>query len=407
MIQKVGGNKRVLVINQYYAPDIASTGQYATDICSGLARMGHEVHMVTGQPSYTSSSPKAPGYEMLNGVHVYRISMGKFRGRKNIRIRVFGYLRFLWSAWRKGKELIRRSEFATVMTFHNPPFVGLLGAHLAKKYNLRFIYVPYDIHPDILLTIGWKLPKPMIWMWELMNEKVFQRAHGIVALGHGIKYNLINHKNVSPNKVHVIPLWGKPEFNGIPESGRILKDLGIKNDELVFLYAGNMGTLHNLDFILDAAKLLKDLSVRFFFLGDGVKKQSLVSRIRDEKIQQVKVFPYQPWDKFIQILAGSSACFVPLGFGLEKLAVPSRAYTFLSAGKPLITMMAPEADIAQLVTETGCGWNVSNGEELGELIRRLVYNPKELLKRGKIAGKVYEERFRKDKIIQRYADLFE
>ena len=36
--------RRLLVINQYFYPDIASTGRYATDICSGLTRFGYDVY---------------------------------------------------------------------------------------------------------------------------------------------------------------------------------------------------------------------------------------------------------------------------------------------------------------------------------------------------------------------------
>jgi len=407
MIQKRGDTQRVLVVNQYYAPDVASTGQYATDICIGLSKKGHEVHVVTAQPSYTASSPEAPGYELMNGVHVWRVSLGKNRGREKLKVRIFGYLRFLRAARRKGEELVKSRKYQAVVTFHNPPLVGLIGAYLEKKYGLRFIYIPYDIHPDILLATGWKVLSPMVWIWELVNRRIFRQANYVVALGEGIKDTLVNHKNVAPEKVRVIPLWGKPEFDSLPECGGILKDLGVNDKELLFLYAGNMGTLHNLDFILDAALLTQELPVRFFFLGDGVKKQSLVSRVKDEKIHRVTVLPYQPWDKFVRILACSHACFVVLGSGLEKLAVPSRAYTFLSAGKPLITIMSPEADIARLVEETGCGWNVVHGEELAELIRRLVDNPKELAERGKIAREVYAERYRKERIIQMYAELLE
>jgi glycosyltransferase involved in cell wall biosynthesis len=59
------------------------------------------------------------------------------------------------------------------------------------------------------------------------------------------------------------------------------------------------------------------------------------------------------------------------------------------------------------VTETGCGWNVLNGEELAELIKRLADNPRELAQRGKIAREVYERRFRKEYNIQEYAELLE
>ena len=294
-----------------------------------------------------------------------------------------------------------------MVTFHNPPLVGLIGAFLAKKYGLQFIYIPFDIHPDILSAAGWKVPKPLVWIWELMNRKIFRQANSVVALGEGIRDTLVNLKKVAPEKVRAIPLWGKPEFDGLPESGAILKELGVNDGELIFLYAGNMGTLHNFDFILDAANQTRGLPVRYLFLGDGIKRPHLLKRAKEENIQQVKVLPYQPGDKFVQILARSHACFVPLDFGLEKLAVPSRAYTFLSAGKPLITMMAPGADIARLVEETGCGWNVMSGHELAGLIMRLVDNPRELTERGKIARKVYEERFRKEHILQKYAEIFE
>jgi|GEM_PF-1015802 len=407
MKQKSSHRLRLLAINQYYAPDVASTGQYATDICSGLARRGHEVFVVTGQPSYTVSSPIAPGYEFLDGVHVYRVFLGENCGRENVKVRIFGYLRFLWGAWKLGKKLAKSRQFQTVLTFHNPPFIGVIGAYLAKKYKLRFIYVPYDIHPDILLATGWRLPRPVVWIWEFLNKRIFRQACAIVALGKGIKDTLINHKEVPQDKVKVIPLWGRPEFDSHLEGASVLQDLGLNDKELLFLYAGNMGTLHNLDFILDAAHLIQGLPLRFLFLGDGVKRLHLLSRVKDEKIQQVKFLPYQPEDKFIQILACSYACLVVLGFGLEKLAVPSRAYTFLSAGKPLITMMSPHADIAGLVNETGCGWNVLNGEELAGLIKRLVDNPLELARRGKIAREVYESRFRKEHIIQEYVELLE
>lgn len=406
MSQKKGKIQRILLINQYYAPDVASTGQYATDICRGLSRKGYEVHVVTGQPSYTASSPEAPKYEVMDGVHVWRVSLGKNRGREKLKVRVFGYLRFLRAARRKGKELVKSRKYQAVVTFHNPPLVGLIGAYLAKKYGLQFIYIPYDIHPDILSATGWKVPKPVVWIWELINKKVFRQANSIVALGKGIRDTLVTKKKVAPEKIQVIPLWAKPELDSLPEDRSILKELGIPDSDFLFLYAGNMGTMHNLDFILDAANQTSGLPVRYLFLGDGVKRPQLLKRAKEENIQQVTVLPYQPWDKFVQILACSHACFVLLAFGLESLAVPSRAYTFLSAGKPLITMMAPEADIARLVEETGCGWNVMSGEDLAKLIRRLVDNPGEFAERGKIAKKAYEERFRKEHILQKYAEIF-
>ena len=62
--------KKLLVVNQYYAPDLAATGQIAADICEDLVQQSIETYVITGKPSYASFSPEAPEFEKLNGVKV-------------------------------------------------------------------------------------------------------------------------------------------------------------------------------------------------------------------------------------------------------------------------------------------------------------------------------------------------
>lgn len=394
--------KKLLVINQYFAPDIASTGQYAAEICKGLTHIGFEVHVVTGQPSYTESSPNAPEFEMLNGVNIYRVSLGGARGRERLIIRIKGYLWFLFNAWRKSQKLVNSLNFDCVMSFHNPPFSGLIGAFLKRRCGIRFVYVSYDIHPDALIIGGWKLPRVIIWIWNLINHFVFKHADGIVVLVEGAKRTLVNDKGVISEKVHVIPLWAIPELEPLPRNHSVRDKLGIRENELLLLYAGNMGIMHPLDPILEAAAILRGLPVHFLFIGSGVRAQYLVSKVKKENLANVRFLPYQPEEDFIQLIGAADACIVAFQFGMERITVPSRAYTFLSAGRPLITIMAPDADIARLVTETECGWNVTTGQELADLIRQLLNAPQELARRGQKGRKVYEERFRRESIIKEY-----
>ena len=400
-----GTVKRLLVINQYYAPDVASTGQYAADICSGLTRYGFEVHVVTGEPSYSINSPDAPGFEILNGVNVYRVSLGNVKGREDNKTRFKGYVRFLRGAWRLARKLLRLRKFDIILTFHNPPFVGLLGALLAKKYKIRFVYIPYDIHPDVLVATGWRIPKLFVWVWGGVNKMVFKVAEKVVVLSEGMKNTLVHGKKVPAEKIEIIPLWGKPELDATSSDNLIREELKVKDSELLLLYAGNMGILHPLDIIIEAAKRLQGKSVKFLFIGDGAKRRYLMERVKNENIKQVSFLPFQPVGKFIQILASSDACLVTIGKGLENLALPSRIFTFMSAGKPIITIMNPEADVAKIIRENNCGWNVQTSDELAELILDLLKDPIELKQKGKQARKTYLNQFRRDKLIKQYAQL--
>jgi len=394
---------KLLAINQYYPPDIASTGLYMAEICANLAQRGFCVHVVTGQPSYTSSSPKALPFEVLNGVHVHRVSLGNACGRERMRVRVEGYLRFLVGAWLKAKYLAKKRHFDAVITFHNPPFIGLIGAYLASRFGMRFVFVWYDIYPDALIVAGWRLPQVIVKVWELLNQWILSKADRVIVLGDRVKLNLVERKKVPSKKIRVIPIWAYPELAPQPKDYHIRKELGINNNDLMLLYSGNMGIMHPLDPILDAAVSLRNLPIRFVFVGDGIQRKHLISRVESENLKNVLFLPFQPQQRFVQLVASSDACFVSFKPGMENVTVPSRAFTFISAGRPLITIMSHEADVARLIIEKGCGWNVTTGHELRELIISFLSNPVELQRRGQIAREVYDKYFNREVIIEKYA----
>ena len=63
-------SSKVLVLNQYFPPDTASTGRYVSTIASRLADEGFDVTAVVSQPSYGADLPLAPARESVDGVEV-------------------------------------------------------------------------------------------------------------------------------------------------------------------------------------------------------------------------------------------------------------------------------------------------------------------------------------------------
>src|SRR5438477_2438148 len=108
----------VLVLNQYYPPDVAATGRIVATICQALAEAGAEVVAIVGQPSYVADATDAPDHETSANLTIQRVPMSGLRGRRKFAVRFFGYLRFLYGAWRKA---VRSEPPNLVVTFHNPP----------------------------------------------------------------------------------------------------------------------------------------------------------------------------------------------------------------------------------------------------------------------------------------------
>lgn len=395
---------KLLLVNQYFEPDIAASGQIAADICRSLAKdFGIEVYVVTGEPSYTEKEITAPAFEERDGVFIHRIPMGKARGRMSLATRVRGYLRFLKHAMRHARRIAEEHGIDTVMTMTNPPFVAAIGSDL-KKRGLRFVFAVHDIHPDVLTATGWsKLPKPILRLWNEWSKRVLRNADDVIVLGDAMKRTIVYDKGVDESKVHVIPLWGRPEMPSVSVDEGMRAELGCSSKDKLILLAGNMGIMHPLDPILDAAKQLIGESVKFLFLGEGAKKPAMTQRVESERISNVSFKPFQSEEKFKRILAAADACIVTLEPGLEKVAVPSRSFTFMSAGKPIIAIMSERSVVARVVHESGCGWVTRDPSEIVRAIRNTTRE--EMKSMGLLARSVYDLRFRKDKIVRQYADL--
>src|SRR5207237_1624462 len=69
---------RLLLVNQHYYPDVASTGQHLTDLAEYLASEGYSVEVLTGRGKYVAGRMNAPEVEVRNGVQIRRVRTTSF-----------------------------------------------------------------------------------------------------------------------------------------------------------------------------------------------------------------------------------------------------------------------------------------------------------------------------------------
>lgn len=396
-------NSTILVINQYYRPDVASSGQLLAELCEFLSSSGMTIHVITGQPSYTSDAPSVLPQEISNGVIIHRVSLGKSIGKNTLITRFSGYLKFLLRSCILASKIARTTNPDAVMTLSNPPIVGLIGGFVAKRRKIPFIYILYDIHPEILIATKWmKIPRIIIKLWNLLNYLIFRSAGTIIVPSETMKATLVSSKSLNKDKIRVIPNWARPEIKKQLYPTSMKGTIGIPLQDIMLLYAGNIGIMQQLDPILDAACKLKNTPVHFVFIGEGEKKAELVGRVKLEGLVNVHFLPYQPEEQFAQIVLESDACFVTLHPGLDSYSAPSRAYTFLSAGTAIITIMPKDAELAKLITSEQCGWNVTTSEQLIQLLENLLHNRGEYVLKGNNAESLYSGHYKNHIIMHRY-----
>ena len=395
---------RLLVINQYFPPDRAATGQLLASLCHGLKDLGFDITVLCGQPSYTEDAPKAAGFEQSHGLKIYRVGTGGVKGRSVFRRRLKGYLGFMFSAFKKLVYLTWTQKFDVVITASNPPVAGLLGALAKKRCGGRFLYVIHDIMPDILVRTGKIGRGPLLWFWHSINGLIYKSANKIVVLGPRMKDYIKNAKGISGKKLHVIPNWSvhEPTAPAIAAAFRTANNLG---NSFVVLYSGNMGIAHNLEVLIEAAWKLKEEDVIFLFAGDGEKRRVLKKLAEAKNLANVRFLPHQPENEYKNMLEAADLCVVALEHELASMSVPSKTYAVLAAGKPILALCAQDDDVAGLITAHKCGWRASGAGAVYAIIINLINDRTKLFKARARSRAAYEQYFSRDKAVGAYARL--
>jgi len=187
------------------------------------------------------------------------------------------------------------------------------------------------------------------------------------------------------------------------ENNRFRETVG---DCFVVSYFGNMGTMQDMQTILGAIRELKEEPVFFLFAGHGNKMERLKTIVEEEDICNVAIYDFLHGQDFRDALAISDCALVSLEKGATGLCVPSKTYSYMMQGLPLLAIM-DECDIVRDI-EAGAGCWVRNGEagRLAEKIRFLRDDPEALAEMRKACRKLYLEHYTTEICTNKYVTLF-
>ena len=184
---------------------------------------------------------------------------------------------------------------------------------------------------------------------------------------------------------------------------------GYPDDRLVVGYSGNLGRAHELDTMLDAARLLaaeaapEAALIDFLFIGGGALRQRLAAAA----LPNLAVRPYQPRESLPQSLAVADLHWLSLQPALEGLIVPSKFYGTAASGRPLLFVGDPDGEIARLIHRHGCGWTFRVGESqaVAALLRELARDRMPLVERGANARRMVRDNFTRAGAIAAWDEL--
>jgi colanic acid biosynthesis glycosyl transferase WcaI len=355
---------RLLVFNQYYWPGVEATAYLLAQLCGALADE-FDVTVVTGKLRVGANESRL----VHDGVTIVRVRSTAFL-RANIWLRALNYATYLLGSALAG---LRAPKPDVVLSMTDPPVIADVALFAARRFHAPLVVISQDVFPEIAVELK-RLQNPLVV--GLLRRAIrfyLERADRIVAIGETMRARL-EEKGAPAERLRVIPNWADTKaLTPQPTRNEWSAAQGL-DDRFVVMHSGNIGHAQNLDALVRAATLLRDVDgLTIALLGDGARRDELADLARSLDVDDiVRFLPYQPRDVLPLSLSSADVHVVGLAHGLSGYVVPSRVYGILAVGRPVIVAADPESETAQLVETVGCGIVVAPGqpEALAEAIRR-------------------------------------
>jgi putative colanic acid biosynthesis glycosyltransferase WcaI len=380
---------KILIYGINFWPELTGVGKYTGEMAEWLASRSHDVHVITAPPYY-------PQWRIASG---YSAWCYRHEARKTI------------SVWRCPlwipKRLTLLQRLLHLLSFSMTSLPVVLWQGLLTRPDLIIAVQP----PLFCAPIAWltaKLSRAKSWLHIQDNELKaafelgFLRGRHLQRALESTESSLLrcfDHvSSISPTMV------GQLAARGVPDQKRYLfpnwvdteaicpldtdnpfrEQLGFSKEDIVAVYAGNMGRKQGLEILLEASRLLRDNpSIHLVLSGDGSMRSKLMKQASG--LANVHFLPLQPPEQFNALLNLADIHLLIQEPRAFDAFMPSKLTGMLASGRPVIATFPEDSEVAG--TLKGCGVLVApgNSRALAEAIVAVAENPALRSQMGRVA----------------------
>jgi len=399
---------KILLLTQYYPPEIGAPQNRLSELAIRLKAMGEEIIVLTALPNYPHQKiykdykGKCRIKETIEGIEVHR-SWIFVKKSSSIFFRLLNYFSFVWSSFWYG--WFRLGKFDLIICESPPLFLGISAWLLKKIKGAKLLFNVSDLWPESAEKLGLVTNRTFLRMAGRLERFMYKHSELISGQTQGIVKSISDR---FPNKsVFWLRNGVNPElFNPDNKVENYRPKLGVTDSDFVLFYGGIIGHAQGLEVILHAAKQITNPEIKFVLAGEGPVKDELL--LLKQKLNLTNVIFVSSFTKkeMPSVIASIDAAVVPLRkLELFTGAIPSKIFESLAMKKPILLGVDGEAR-ELFINEGKCGLFVEpeNAKDLAEKIIELFQN-KTLYSELASNARVYvSKKFNRDKIAAEFRE---
>lgn len=396
------GKKDVLFLCQFFYPEHNSSATLPFDTAAYFAEQGLQTGALCGYPKEYTEKVNVPLKETVKSVSIKRIKYMEL-SRRSVLGRLINYFSFTMGAL---GNLFYIKDYKVVLVYSNPPVLPCIPIIANLLFHTKIVFVAYDVYPEVAYTSKSLQPGSLIdRVMKWINASLYARASMVVALTDEMNKFLLQHRpQLDPSRVCTIANWAHEKKTAPSEEA--YHRFGYQEGQFVVSYFGNMGICQDMETLLGAIRRTKENpQIQYLIVGHGSKKEQ-VSKIVNES-PYVKVLDFLVGKDFEQAVSISSVSIVSLEKGLMGTCAPSKYYSYLQGGHPVIAIVEKDSYLAQEVEQEKIGGFVEIGDSdsLADMVTELQKNPEQIAQMGRDAERLYNEKYQMQIGLKKYYNL--
>lgn len=405
---------KILIYGLNYYPEPTATGKYTGEMAAWLAAQGHEVDAIASFPHYPSweisedYAGKGFHQEVLQGVKVHRtplfVPKKEEVGAKN---RIKMEMSYTLNSLRHWLPIFfQQRRYDAVIAVSPPMQIACLPMLYQRLRNVPWIFHIQDLQVDAAVNLKMIQHPLFIKLLFAVENYLLKQATVVSTITEAMRQKIID-KKIPEEKTIVFPNWTDINFiTPLPKAGNTYREeLGITANDVLFVYAGNVGEKQGLELLLEAAWHLKEIpNLQFVIAGEGSGKSRLMKVAAREQLGNVHFLPVQPLEKLPELLAAADVHLIIQKAGAGDIVMPSKLTNILAAGRPVIATAEPGTALYEVIEGHDLG-KAGRPEEVGDLISNMLQlsnapqERREMSKRARIYAETYLE---KNSVLQKF-----
>ncbi len=359
--ESVSTQKIIWIINQYASTPETGIGGRHFYLAQELAKQGHKIYIIAGSYSHLLHTSKELDTDFLiekveDNFHFVWVKLPKYADAHSKK-RIINEFLFSKQLTKLTQQI---NDTPDVILHSSPALISYFGVrYLTNYYKAPYVFEVRDIWPLTLMKLGgYSKNHPFIKLLQWIEDQAYQKADYVFS-------NL-------PNAVEHMQSRGmnKDKFTWIA-NGISLAELDNKKalstevrdqipiDKFVVGYTGTLGEANAMNYLIDAANILKDKSnIHFVLVGAGKIKADLVKKIEYLGLNNLTFIDPIEKTQVQSMLALFDACYIGwqnksmYRFGIAANKIPEYLYSV----KPIIHSFSGKGDFIQ---QSGAGITVA------------------------------------------------